>query len=326
MIEKDLNLQKIYDENVNVPNEKSFLTKKFDPFGENELYFVTGQSGYFNKQIESNGLNHVKVEQDDALVLTMLHSLVLRYGSPSNYGKIDSIIYVAAPGTLELSYARQSFPAGILEDILDWQGDKKYPYPWYTFVNNVESVDLVVGESESDYWMRVVQKLIDVKKEKGKPIKFEETEITDEQLSNFMTRVRGVFSKFCTGTNRLYFLPIDQLLDNKVSYFAEGIREGKLSSEEYEAKLASMSTLKQTIDSTDGDTGAFIERLKSSESQWGIAMIGDIECPVRYVDIKTTYQLLQEYFLSHEYKEGKTIDYKEVYKLFDTKEHPDVDR
>jgi hypothetical protein len=124
----------------------------------------------------------------------------------------------------------------------------------------------------------------------------------------------------------LYFLPIDQLLDNKVSYFAEGIREGKLSSEEYEAKLASMSTLKQTIDSTDGDTGAFIERLKSSESQWGIAMLGDIECPVRYVDIKTTYQLLQEYFLSHGYNEGDTIDYKEIYRLFEDKEHQEVDR
>lgn len=324
MVEKDLELQKIYDRVVNNPAKESFVIKKFDPFEVDEPFLVSGQNSYFNKHIEQNGLNNLKVEIEDARVIEMLHSLVLRYGEPANYGSNGSIIYVTAPGTIELGYARQSFPSGILEDVFGWQGDKKYPFPWYNYFDDIVSVDLIEGEDECDYWMRVIQKLLDIKRKSGMSIKFEDKEISEEQLNNFMIRVRKVLSKFCTGYNRLYFLPINQILNNKATWFAEKIREGKITGKEYEKELSSMETLQQILDYLTKDPLSFIKQLKSSESQWGMAILGEIEAPIKYVEIKSTYRLLQEYFLEHGYKDGETINYKEIYRLFDGKENPDI--
>ena len=55
MVEKDLELQKIYDRVVNNPAKESFVIKKFDPFGVDEPFLVSGQNSYFNKQIEQTG-------------------------------------------------------------------------------------------------------------------------------------------------------------------------------------------------------------------------------------------------------------------------------
>ena len=324
MVEQDLELQRIYDRVVNNPIKESFLLKKFDPFEADDLYLVSGQNTYFNKHIEKNGLNNIRVEEDDARVIAMLNSLVIRHGTPANYGSNNSIVYVTAPGTIELGYARQSFPSGILEDIFGWQGDRKYPFPWYNYFDNIESVDLIEGENECDYWLRVVQKLLEIKRKMGEPIKFKDKEISEEQLKNFMVKVRSVLNKFCTGYNRLYFLPINQILNNKASWFAENIREGNLTGNEYEKELANMETLQQILDYMTKDPLSFIRQLKSSESQWGIAILGKIEAPIKYVEIKSTYRLLQEYFLNHGYKEGEIIDYSKIYRLFEETEKSDL--
>ena len=324
MVEQDLELQRIYDKVVNKPSKESFSLKKFNPFEFDELYLVSGQNAYFNKHIEQNGLNNIKVEIEDARVIAMLHSLVLSYGHPANYGNNNSILYVAAPGTIELGYARQSFPSGILEDIFGWQGDKKYPFPWYNYFDGIVSVDLIEGEDECDYWMRVIQKLLDIKKKSGMSIKFEDKEISEEQLNNFMVKVRNVLSKFSTGYNRLYFLPINQILNNKASWFAEKIREGEITGNDYENELSNMETLQQILDYMTKDPLSFIKQLKSSDSQWGIAILGRIDAPIKYVEIKSTYKLLQEYFLEHGYKEGEIIKYTDIYRLFDGKEKSEI--
>lgn len=324
MVEQDLELQRIYDEAVNSPSKESFSKKRFNPFGVDELYLVSGQNSYFNNHIMQNGLNHIRVDKEDAKVISMLHSLVLRFGRPSNYGDNNSILYVTPPGTIELGYARQSFPSGILEDVFCWQGDKKYPFPWYTYFDDIESVDLIAGEDECDYWIRVSQKLLEIKKKREKSIKFEDKEISDEQLKNFMVRVRNVLKKFCNGYNRLYFLPINQILNNKATWFAEKIREGKITGKDYERELSLMKTLQQIIDDTSKDPISFVKQLQSNESQWGMAILGRIESPIKYVEIKSIYRMLQEYFHNHGYKVGEKINYMEIYKLFEEIEKPDI--
>lgn len=325
MVEHDLELQRKYDEIVNIPFNDSFRLKRFDPFEADELYLVSGQNTYFNKQIEENGINYIRIQEEDAKVIAMLHSLVIRFGHPANYRNATSIVYVTPPGTIELGYARQSFPSGILEDIFSWHGDKKYPFPWYAFSDDIESIDLIAGEDECDYWIRVIQKLLEIKKKRGKPIKFEDKEISEEQLKNFMVRVHNVLNKFCNGYNRLYFLPLNQILDNKASWFAEKIREGEITGKDCESEISSMKTLQQIIDDTaNKDPMFFLKQLKSNESQWGMAILGRIESQIKYVEIKSMYKLLQEYFLNHGYEEGEIIKYTEIYKLFDENERTDI--
>ena len=331
MLENDIKMQKIYDEKVNGISKESFLINSFNPFEGEELYLVSGQNSYFNKHIEENGLNHIRLEDYDAKIITMLHSLVLRFGHPHNYGKNDSILYVAPPGTIELSYARQSFPSGILEDIFRWQGNKKMQFPWYTYSNDIESVELILGEKESDYWMRVVEKLLEIKIKSGNSLKFEDREISEEELENFKVRLHNVLKKFCTGKNRLYFLPLYEIMSNKISWFAENIREGEISGEDFEKEVSSMRSLKQIIDDFDASSidfnekvRIFLEKLKSSKSQWGLAILGEIKGSIKYVEVKTTYKLLQEYFFSHGYKTGDIINHQEIYKLFEEKQQDEI--
>ena len=69
----------------------------------------------------------------------------------------------------------------------------------------------------------------------------------------------------------------------------------------------------------------FFENFKSNENQWGLALLGQIDCSdVKYVEVKTIYELLQEYFHSHGYKEGEIIMHNDIYNLFDEKEQLDL--
>ena len=86
-----------------------------------------------------------------------------------------------------------------------------------------------------------------------------------------------------------------------------------------------MKTLQQIIDDTaNKDPMSFLKQLKSSESQWGMAILGRIESQIKYVEIKSIYRLLQEYFLNHGYKKGQIINDTEIYQLFDENEKPDM--
>ena len=184
MIEQDSELQGIYDKVVNNLSKESFSIKRFNPFSifsVDKLYLVSGQNSYFNNHIQQNGLNNISVEEEDAKVIAILHSLVLRYGHPANYGDNNSIVYVTPPGTIELDYARQSFPSGILEDVFCWQGNLQYPFPWYTYFDDIEIIDLIADEDD-----------------------------------------------------------INQILNNKATFFAEDIRDGKTTGKDYEIELSSM--------------------------------------------------------------------------------------
>ena len=329
-VEHDTEMQRKYDEKVNRPSIDAFLTKCYDPFESDELYFVSGQNAYFNTQIDEHGLNHLALEDEDADIIAALYYLASPlYGHPNNYGRNNnSILYVTPPGTIELGYARQSFPSGILEDIFLWQGNKKYPFPWHRYGNEI--VQLIAGEKEFDYWMRVVEKQIEMKRKEGRPLKIGDRTITNEELNSFKIRLYNVFKKFCSGKNRLYFLPLLQLMDNKASYFVEKIREGSMDEEEYRSTVNSMDTLKQIIDasdSTSNDLSVKSQQFLNSNVLrnpvgFGLAILGEIQCTVKYVEVKTIYALLQEYFLSHGYKNGEPIDYNEIYKLFDERELP----
>lgn len=319
-VEHNLQLQAKYDEDVNAPTVECILRKQFDPLGDESMYLVSGQNAYFNEYIENNGLNNVKVDKDDAEILRQLFSLVSLFGKPKNYVQSGSILYVTPVGKLELQYSRQSFPSGILEDILGWGEKIKYQYPWYSMMDT-EPVEIVVGESESNYWMRVVNKLIDLKRNSGGPLTIDGKVLSEEELKQFKARVNELFKKFCVGKNRLYFINIMQILNNRISGYAEHLRTGSVSEQDYLKEIMLLRTVREIIDgdstNIEENAKAFIRKNKTEHSQWGLAIFGEISGPISYVEIKTSYTLLQEYFLSKGYASGDVIHYDEIYKLYD---------
>lgn len=328
-IEHNLKLQELYDKNVNAATKESISIKKFDAFGDDSLFLVSGQNAYFNKHIEDNGLNNIGVDAIDNELLRQLFLLVKEYGQPHNYAQNGSILYTAAPGTYELNYARQSFPAGIIEDIFHWQNYKN-PLPWYTIWCNQDKfltipVKLIIGEPEYDYWMRVILEMIKIKRKNGESLEIDGRILTEEEIEQFLMKIRELFKKFCTGVNRLYFINIMQILDNLFDYGirVEKIRTGSVSKEEKDKIFPELKTMKQGINDIVPDIEGpvekakkFISLQKNGHNQYGLAIIGEITGPISYVNIKTTYALLQEYFLSMGYKDGDTIDNKYIYELF----------
>ncbi len=322
-VEHNLQLQAKYDEDVNAPTLECIARTQFDPLGDESMYLVSGQNAYFNEYIENNGLNNVKVDKDDAETLRQLFSLVSLFGKPKNYVQSGSILYVTPVGKLELQYSRQSFPSGILEDILGWGEKIKYQYPWYSMID-IKPVEIVVGESESNYWMRVVNKLIDLKRNSGGPLAIDGKVLSEEELKQFKARVNELFKKFCVGKNRLYFINIMQILNNRISGYAEHLRTGSVSEQDYLKEIISLKTVRETIDyyavnseNIEERVKEFIRKIKQGDSKWGLAIFGEINGPISYVEIKTSYTLLQEYFLSKGYASGDVIRYDEIYKLYD---------
>ncbi len=322
MVIHNMELQKEYDRVVNTATKESILMRSFDLFGDDSLYFASGQSAYFNKQIEEKGLNDLRIDEYDAETLRQLYLLVNRgFGRPKDYGVKGTMLYVCAAGTGELDYSRQSFPSGILEDIFGWSRNRIYPWKDYTGEDNTR-VDFVVGEEEADYWMRVVEKQIEDRRINNQPLMIDDKALNDEELEEFKKRVHSLFKRLCVGQNRIYFINILQVLNNRVSGFAEHLRTGQLSAKEYDDEIAKLSTIDDMInryqmkgDNFDYKARQFIYKQKNGHSQWGLALFGNIEGDIPYVDVRTKYSLIQEYFRNLGYMEGEVISPEKIQEL-----------
>jgi len=124
-------------------------------------------------------------------------------------------------GTTELSYAMDTFPAGIMEDVFQCLPTHDLPIPPR------------VGEGELDYWVQVMQSKVST---------LNLPEDKKEEVIGAARRIAGSFCK--SGKNRIYLVPIGAIKNKKASFGdVKGLRDGKATGESLEQILANLPTL-----------------------------------------------------------------------------------
>lgn len=292
----NVGLQKLYDANVDNLGNFTNLMEQYNLEGQGEVYLATGLSSYFSDQIDRLGLANIKVtgqEFEDAKFIEEC------FGKRKKYGDNDlKVLYTTLPGTTEVDYGMQPFPAGIYEDVFQFSAGHDY------------EVLPIVGESEVDYYCRNLEIAID-KKEDFPLDKKEEA----------LERARRLATSFCSGKNRVYLIPISNVLNNKISFGDErGLRDGRLSGSELQAKLDGMDSflelIKKEISYVDIDfknnrqqsVYALYSNPNFFVGENGIAIYGDFSNKgITYFEIERKYDLMQKKARSLGYVDGEII-------------------
>ena len=114
------------------------LFEQYNLHGNGEVYLATGLSCYFNDQIDRLGLANIRISQKDLEDVRFIQEC---FGKRNRYGDNDlKVLYTTLPGTTEIIYGMQPFPAGIYEDVFQFSAGHEY------------SVMPIFGESEVDYY------------------------------------------------------------------------------------------------------------------------------------------------------------------------------
>ena len=278
-INKNAQIQKLYDDNDYY--QLLSLLQEYNLSVQVPL-LACGISSYFNDQVAENGLTGLKLTEEDKNNAKYIASC---FGKNTNYSETDlSILYTTLLGTTEFNYGMQTFPAGIFEDVFQCPAEHTLP------------LDFIVGESEVDYYCRVLD--YQISQYPNFPI---------EKRDEVLMRGRRLAIKFCNGKNRIYLIPSNNILDNKASFGdVDGLRSGNAIGEELEEKLSELYTLRKLLElynisindyGNDNLTGEF-----------GIAIYGKIDSiGITFIEVTRKYDLIQERARSMGYKEGETI-------------------
>ncbi len=105
-------------------------------------FLASGQSSYFSEQIDKNGMSGLRLRDEDIEDAKYIAECFGKQINLSN-DALD-ILYVTLPGTTEVNYATQTFPAVIFEDVFQCSAIHELPFP------------PKVGEKEEVYWSRVL--------------------------------------------------------------------------------------------------------------------------------------------------------------------------
>lgn len=104
---------------------------------------ATGQSGYFNEQIDENGLTVLEMKQQD---IEDAEFISRSFNINTNFKNNNlPMIYTTLLGTTEFNYATQSFPAVIFEDVFQYSP------------NHIPPIRPLVGEKEPDFYLRLLK-------------------------------------------------------------------------------------------------------------------------------------------------------------------------
>jgi hypothetical protein len=298
----NVNLQKLYDDNIDNLNEFRALMEQHNLFGEGEAYLATGVSCYFNKQVDRLGLANIEITGQDLEDVRFIQEC---FNKKNKYGDNDlQVLYTTLPGTTEISYGMQPFPAGIYEDVFQ-----------FSIAHNYTLMPMV-GESEVDYYCRNLQMVMD-----------EQEDFPKEKKEEVLERARRVATNFCSGKNRVYLIPISNILHNKASFGdVKGLRDGSLMGEELETKLDEMDSFleltKKEITSVDIDfknnRANSVLALYSDPNYFvgetGIAIYGDFSNKgIVYFEIERKYDLLQRKARDLGYVDGDAISDNVLY-------------
>lgn len=190
---------------------------------QKDPYFATGQSCYFNEQIDNFGLSNLKLNPQDIEDARFISNC---FGIETHYlGNNTSIIYATLLGTTEFNYGIQTFSAGIFEDVFQCSVTHELP------------INPKVGELEQDFYLRLLNYQID------------NTESFDkEKKEETLLRGKRLINNFCNGKNRVYLIKLSDILQVKASFGdVVGLRDGSYNNEQFKQEISALSTLNELL-------------------------------------------------------------------------------
>lgn len=192
-------LQEIYDSVIGANLEdweaQWEMQNRFQEFNMSAEtpFLASGQSSYFNEQIDQSGMSGLKLREQDVDDARFIAEC---FGKKASFSDDNlDILYTTLPGTTEMNYAAQTFPAIIFEDVFQCSAGHELPF------------DPKVGEEEEDYWTRVLDTKI-----------VENEDFPQDKIKEARERGMRLSKNFCAGKNRIYLIPIKDILTNKASF------------------------------------------------------------------------------------------------------------
>ena len=251
-------------------------------------FLASGQSSYFNEQIDKNGMSGLKLHEQD---IKDAHFIAECFGRKASFSDDNlDILYATLPGTIEMNYATQTFPAVIFEDVFQCSAGHELP------------LSPKVGEKEEDYWVRVLDTKI--AETKGFP---------QDKIMEVRKRGARLAKHFCTGKNRIYLVPIKDVLANKASFGdIMGVRGGEFrdgkTMDDVINEVLSLEDLCKTY-GRDSDNVSELYGDANFTSEYGIALYGKIpQENIQYIDVERRYDMIQRKAKQNGLKDGEEID------------------
>lgn len=233
-------------------------------------YLATGQNGYFNDQVDANGLSKLRLNSMDVEDAKFIANC---FGKQISFQEVDiPIVYTTLLGTTEFNYGTQTFPAGIWEDVFGLSPEHSLP------------LQPIVGEKEQDYYLRLLKYQIECSKTFDKNY---------EQEALF--RAERLINNFCKNKNRIYLINLEDALQLKASFGdVSGLRDGNISKEEAIEKINGLMSLDKLMSSSYIDKSmAYMDPNMTSE--YGIALYGVIpRDKLQYIEVERLYTVMQK--------------------------------
>lgn len=250
---------------------------------QDDPYLATGQSGYFHEQIMSNGLGSFKLNSQDIEDAKYISNC---FGKVTMYSENNiQITYATLLGTTEFNYGTQTFPAGIFEDVFQCSPIHEFP------------IQPIVGESEQDFYLRLLEHQIDSSEEFNT--------INKQEVVN---RGKRLIHNFCAHKNKIYLIKISNLQDIKASFGdIEGLRDGTASFEESQQKIQELPSFSQLLSSFNISSD-MIYNDPNMQSEFGIALYGLIPYEkIQFIEVERKYEMMQRRAIELGYSIGDVM-------------------
>ena len=246
-------------------------------------YFATGQSGYFHEQIMNNGLGNFKLNTQDIEDAKYISSC---FGKNTTYSENGiPITYTTLLGTTEFNYGTQTFPAGIFEDVFQCSATHELP------------IQPVVGESEQNFYLRLLEHQIDSSEEFNT--------INKQEVVN---RGKRLIHNFCAHKNKIYLIKLSNIQEIKASFGdIKGLRDGTASFEESQQKIQELPSFSQLLSSFNINSN-MIYNDPNMQSEFGIALYGLIPYEkIQFIEVERKYEMMQRRAIELGYSIGDVM-------------------
>ena len=290
----DKNIQQIYDHykygyDFGMDQELLYMLVEYNSKLD-EPYFATGQNSYYNEQIEQNGLSNLRLKVQD---IEDANYIATSFGKKPHSSSNNSIpiIYTTLLGTTEFNYASQSFPASIFEDVFGCSADHSLP------------IQPIVGESEQDYYLRVMEYQID-----NSPT------FIKENKEEVLLRTKRLINSFCKGKNRVYLISVRDLLNLKCSFGdINGLRDRSLSEKDAMKIVESLQSVGDMLSEnfilqTRQINPSWLYNNPNLKSEYGVAIYDKISpLLIKYIEVERMYDMIQRKAIDLGYQKGDLI-------------------
>ena len=281
------NLYNKYGYGYDEKNDANLLMElRYYNMQQTNPFFATGQNGYFHEQIMSNGLGKFKLNKEDAEDARFISKC---FGKNIAYGDNNiPITYTTLLGSSEFNYGTETFPAGIMEDV--FQCDANHVLPIQPFV----------GESEEDFYLRLLEFQID---------SYED--FNEKNRNEVLERGKRLIHNFSNHKNVIYLIKLNDIKKMKASFGdVSGLRDGKLSNEESIKIINEIPSLEQLLSSFSIDINSpllFFDN-PNLEGEYGVALYGTIPTEkIQFIEVERKYAMQQKKAIDLGYKPGDII-------------------